>query len=298
MAELVGPTGEVTTIDIDSDVAGRARRCLADAGYGRVNVVLADAEHGVAEHAPYDRIIVTVGAWDVPPAWVDQLTESGRIVVPLRMRGLSRSVSFVREGDHLVSLGHEMAGFVAIQGAGARRERLVPLHGEDVGLRIDDSQPLDAEGLREALLQPRGQAWSGVRFGGMEPFDGLFLWLATCLPDFCLLTRARTAAARDLVDPSSPVGTPTLLGGRSFAYLTFREVDPDTSTFEFGAYAHGPDAAKLAEAMCEQVRVWDRDHRGGPAARIAVHPAGAPHGRLPRGRVLEKRHTNVTISWQ
>src|SRR5262249_49145045 len=111
MAELAGPTGEVTTVDIDPDVTERARRCLASAGYERVNVVLADAEHGVADHAPYDRIIVTVGVWDVPPAWARQLTGQGRIIVPLRMRGLGRSVAFVGEGDHLVSLGHEMAGF-------------------------------------------------------------------------------------------------------------------------------------------------------------------------------------------
>jgi protein-L-isoaspartate(D-aspartate) O-methyltransferase len=297
MAELVGPTGEIITVDIDPDVTDRARRCLAGAGYGRVNVVLADAEGGVAEHAPYDRVIVTVGVWDVPPAWVDQLTENGRIVVPLRMRGLSRSVSFVREGAALVSLGHEMAGFVAVQGAGARPERLVPLHGDQVGLRIDDSQPVEAEGLREVLLQPRVEAWSGVRFGGMEPFDGLFLWLASCLSDFCLLTRARTDVARNLVEPASSMGTPTLLGGNSFAYLAFREIDPDTSTYEFGVYAHGPDAEKLAAAMSEQVCVWDRDHRRGPAARIAVYPAGTPRDQLPQGRVIEKRHTKVTISW-
>jgi protein-L-isoaspartate(D-aspartate) O-methyltransferase len=297
MAELVGPSGEVTTVDIDPDVTERARQCLASAGYEQVNVVLADAEHGVPDHAPYDRIIVAVGVWDVPPAWVDQLTGQGRIVVPLRLRGLSRSVSLVREGDHLVSLGHEMAGFVAVQGTGARPERLVPLHGEDVGLRFDGDQRVDADALRAALRQPRVQAWSGVRFGAMEPFDGLFLWLATGLSDFCLLSRARTDAARELVDPASPIATPTLLGKSSFAYLTFREVDPETSTHEFGAYAHGPEAEQLAEELTEQVRAWDRDHRHGPAARICVYPAETPVADLPQGRVIEKRHTKVTISW-
>jgi protein-L-isoaspartate(D-aspartate) O-methyltransferase len=297
MAELAGPTGEVTTVDIDPDVTERARRCLASAGYERVNVVLADAEHGVADHAPYDRIIVTVGVWDVPPAWAHQLAGQGRIVVPLRMRGLSRSVAFVGEGDHLTSLGHEMAGFVAVQGAGAQPERLLPLHGEEVGLRFDDDQSVDADALRAALRQRRVQAWSGVRFGGMEPFDGLFLWLATCLSDFCLLSRARTDAARELVDPASPIATPTLLGKSSFAYLTFREVDPETSTYEFGAYAHGPEAEQLAQQLTEQVRTWDRDYRHGPAARICVYPADAPVARPPQGRVIEKRHTKVIISW-
>src|SRR5205807_8810307 len=89
IAEMVGEDGEVTTVDIDPDVTERARRCLAAAGYHDVRVVLADAEGGVEDHAPYDRIIVTAGAWDIPSAWVAQLTAAGRLVVPLRMRGVS-----------------------------------------------------------------------------------------------------------------------------------------------------------------------------------------------------------------
>jgi protein-L-isoaspartate(D-aspartate) O-methyltransferase len=298
MAELAGEGGEVTTVDIDPEVTGRASRCLAGAGYGRVRVVLADAEGGVPEHAPYDRIIVTAGAWDIPPAWTGQLTANGRLVVPLRMRGLTRSVALDREGARLVSRGHEMCGFVPVRGAGQWRERLVLLHGQDVGLRVDeDRQPVDAEGLRESLLGPRAEAWSGVRFGAMEPFDGLYLWLATCLPGFALLTRQRTQVARGLVDPSSPRGTPALLDGRSFAYHTFRQVDPETGTYEFGAYAHGPAAAVLAGQMCEHIRTWDRDQRHGPGPQVVVCPAGTPDADLPPGRVIEKRHARVTITW-
>ena len=297
MAHLVGPDGAVTTVDIDEDVIARAGRCLDAAGYGRVNVVLADAEGGVPQYAPYDRIIVTVGVWDVPSAWLDQLADGGRIVVPLRIRGLSRSVALVRDGDHLVSDGHEMAGFVAVQGVGAHAERLVTLHSEDVGLRFDDDQQVDVEVLRVALRQPRAHAWSGVRFGGMEPFDGLFLWLASRLDRFCLLSRARTATARELVDPASPIATPTLLGDTGFAYVTFREADPATQTYEFGAYGHGPDADDLAATLVEHIRVWDREHRHGPAARIGVYPRSARVEEVPGVRLIPKRHTTVTISW-
>lgn len=297
MAELVGEAGAVTTVDIDPDVTGRASRCLAGAGYARVNVVLGDAENGVTEYAPYDRIIVTAGAWDIAPAWMDQLTPGGRLVVPLRLHGLTRSVAFQRVGGHLESLGHEMCGFVPIQGAGARRERRVPLHGDEVSVRIDDGQPVDADALVEALRQPRAEAWTGVRFGGAEPFDGLYLWLVTCLPHVGLLARRRTETARELADPSSPSGTPTLVEGRSFAYHTFRKVDPAADIYEFGAYGHGPNAARLAEQMAEQIRVWDRDHRHGAAARIAVYPAGTPDDQLPSGWVIDKRHTRVSISW-
>jgi protein-L-isoaspartate(D-aspartate) O-methyltransferase len=295
MAELVGPSGRVTTVDIDPEVTERARACLTRAGYDDVNVVLADAEHGVPDGAPYDRIILTVGVWDIPPAWTEQLTEDGRIVVPLRMRGLSRSVAFDREGDHLVSRAHEMAGFVAVQGAGAHPEQLVLLHGDDVGLRFDEAQPVDADRLRAALRQPRVEAWTGVFFDATEPFDVLFLWLATCLPRFCLLSRQATDTARALVDPASPLGTPTLLSDDSFAYLAFRNAGEDS--YEFGVYAHGPDATQLAGQMNNQIQTWDRDHSHGAPAQIFVYPAGTPDERLPAGRILRKHHTKVTISW-
>jgi protein-L-isoaspartate(D-aspartate) O-methyltransferase len=138
IAELVGESGEVTTIDIDPDVIDRARSLLPAAGYGQVRPLVADGEGGEPEHAPYDRIVVTVEAADLAAAWVDQLTEKGRIVVPLRVRGLTRSVAFERDGGHLVARDYEVCGFVPMRGADARGQRLVVLHdgaGEQVGLR-------------------------------------------------------------------------------------------------------------------------------------------------------------------
>jgi protein-L-isoaspartate(D-aspartate) O-methyltransferase len=298
IAELVGPTGEVTTVDIDPDVTDRASRCLAAAGYDQVHVVLADAEHGVPEFAPYDRIIVTAGAWDVPPAWTDQLAADGRIVVPLRMRGLSRTVALAPRGDALVSLDHRMAGFVAVQGAGGHAERLVPLHDEDVGLRFDDGIPtIDVAALRAALVGPRVEAWSGVLFGAMESFEELLLWLATALDDYCLLSRARSEKARELVDPASAIGTPTALGVDSFAYLTYRQTEPSSDTYEFGAYAHGSDATRVADLLVTEVRVWDRDHRYGPGPRITVYPATVLAEARSPGRAIAKRHRTVVLTW-
>jgi protein-L-isoaspartate(D-aspartate) O-methyltransferase len=78
LRELVGPGGSVTTIDIDQEVADRALSCLTTAGYRDVRVLCADGEFGAAEYGPFGRIIVTVGARDIPPAWVEQLAEAGR----------------------------------------------------------------------------------------------------------------------------------------------------------------------------------------------------------------------------
>ncbi|MFI8928257.1 methyltransferase, FxLD system [Streptomyces sp. NPDC053474] len=296
IAELVGEEGEVTTIDIDPDVVERAERLLANAGYERVNAVLADGEEGEPKHAPYDRIIVTVGAWDIPRAWTDQLAEGGRIVVPLRTRGLTRSIAFEREGDRFVSQNYELCGFVPMQGAGENRVRLVLLHGEDVGLRLDDTQQVDAERLRTALSEPRVEAWSGVTIGGFESWDQLDLWLATVLPEFVLLTAKPAARDQGIVTTASPMGTATLVDGGSFAYRALRPLDDGRTRFEFGAMGHGPAAKEVADRLVEQIRIWDRDHRA-DQARFEVYPAGTPDDRLPAGRVVDKRHTRVTISW-
>lgn len=299
LAELVGTSGEVTTTDIAPDVVNRARRLLLRAGYDRVNVTLTDGEQGEPEHGPYDRILVTVGAWDIPPAWMEQLTDAGRIVVPLLMRGLARSVTFDREGDRLVSRDYQVCGFVPMPGVGENRMRLVLLHGEEgteVGLRLDDNQQADAERLREALHQPHTEVWTGVAVGGFEPNDNLDLWLATALDGFALLIAKPGARERNLVVSVSPLGVATLVDADSFAYRTARPIDEERNLYELGVYAHGPNAKELAARLAEQIQVWDREHRY-DAARIEIHPAGTPDDQLPEGRVIDKRHSRITISW-
>jgi protein-L-isoaspartate(D-aspartate) O-methyltransferase len=295
MSWLAGPEGQVTTVDIDSDVTERARRLLDAAGYERVNVVLADAESGFTEDAPYDRIIVTVGAWDIPPAWVDQLAPGGRLVVPLRMRGLTRSLELERAGDHLVSRSAMICGFVPMQGAGAKREQLVPLRGTKAVLRFDDGWPgehiPDLEGV---LDTPRAEAWTGVTIGGMESFETLQLWLATTFPGFGKL-RADADQRSILVDGDQMWFDSASIAGDSVAYLATRRVEPGVS--EFGAHAFGPHAADLTEAMAGQVRSWDREQRHGPGPNFGVWPRDTPNERLPEGLVINKRHHRVTISW-
>lgn len=82
MAHVVGEEGRVVTVDIEGWLVEAARERLESSGFGEVTVVHGDGGLGFGEVAPYDRIVATVGAWDIPPAWRDQLAEGGRIVVP------------------------------------------------------------------------------------------------------------------------------------------------------------------------------------------------------------------------
>ncbi len=293
IAEIVGDFGSVVSLDIDPDIVERARGCLDAAGYERVTVALGDAEHGYAAGAPFDRIIVTAGAWDIPPAWWEQLAPGGRIVVPLRMRGLTRSVVLKHDGEHLASTGYRLCGFVPMQGCSAREQRLIPLEGAEVALRVEEEQPLEVRGMQKSLQEPRLERWPGTEFA--RP-DETHFWIATAAPVFGLLTAREGAIERGLVAQSAKQGVPALIRGASFAYRTKRPIE-GTDLFENGVCAHGPEAEAVAHDYVELLRRFDRDLRDGSGAHIEVFPAATPTSALPTGRVIEKRHTRVVISW-
>ncbi len=73
MAHLVGETGQVVTIDLDEDIVNDARGHLKAAGIEHVQVICGDGALGWEEAAPYDRVVLTVGASDIAPAWREQI---------------------------------------------------------------------------------------------------------------------------------------------------------------------------------------------------------------------------------
>ncbi|OIV35637.1 methyltransferase, FxLD system [Mangrovactinospora gilvigrisea] len=301
IAELVGERGKVVSVDIDSAVVERARNLLDLAGYDLVETRTADGDAGVTELAPFDRIIVTVEAAELAPAWVDQLAKDGRIVVPLRFRGLTRSVAFRRDGELMASRDYEVCGFVSMRGEGAVPQQLVvlrdgPDEAERVGLRGEEGVLLDGPGLRTAFNSPRVEAWSGLTIGPGESYGDLELWLATVLDDHALLAATREARDRGLVASWSAMGVSTLLDGSSFAYLAIRPTTTERTAFEFGAIGHGPRAHQAAEQLAEAIAEWGRDHCG-ETAEFAAYPAGAEVASGPTTRVLDRPRSRLSISW-
>jgi protein-L-isoaspartate(D-aspartate) O-methyltransferase len=74
---------EVHTIERIPELAERARRRLAAAGYETVEVHVGDGSLGLLEHAPYDAITVAAAAPDMPASLYEQLVVGGRLVVPV-----------------------------------------------------------------------------------------------------------------------------------------------------------------------------------------------------------------------
>ena len=73
IARIVGDQKSAVTIDVVPELIGQARVNLTAAGYGCVTVVCGDGAAGVPDHAPYDRVIVTTGTWDLATQWWAQL---------------------------------------------------------------------------------------------------------------------------------------------------------------------------------------------------------------------------------
>jgi protein-L-isoaspartate(D-aspartate) O-methyltransferase len=80
LAELAG---RVRSVEIVEELATAAEARLSGLGYRTVEIRIGDGSRGWAEHAPFDKILVTAGAEEPPPALLEQLKPGGRLVMPV-----------------------------------------------------------------------------------------------------------------------------------------------------------------------------------------------------------------------
>lgn len=119
LAELAG---QVFAVDRHPSLVETARQVLERLGYYNVALVTGDGSLGLPQAAPYDAIIVSAAAPRVPQPLVDQLTDGGRMVVPVG-DAQQQILKLVRKYGNGISE-------TALEGC-----RFVPLIGE-AGFRI------------------------------------------------------------------------------------------------------------------------------------------------------------------
>jgi protein-L-isoaspartate(D-aspartate) O-methyltransferase len=107
IAEIVSPAdaqkedwGHVYTVERVPELAEFARKNVERAGYGdRITVICGDGSLGCLEKAPYDRVLVTAAAPDIPEPLIDQLRSGGVLVIPVGGIHFYQNLMRVRKKD-------------------------------------------------------------------------------------------------------------------------------------------------------------------------------------------------------
>jgi protein-L-isoaspartate(D-aspartate) O-methyltransferase len=304
MAEIVGKRGKVISVDIDREIVAGARACLREAGYRDVVVACADGARGHAAGAPYDRIIVTVGAWDIPPALRRQLGADGRLVVPLSIRGPQRSIAFQRVADVLVSLTIVDCDLgTSARGDFAGPVTRVPLgRGGRLWLWFDGSRPV-ARPAVDRLVSGRFSDMATGRSATVgEIFGGLYLWLALHDPRFVQLgSEAKGGMPWLLGLPGKLRLTAGLLDTSALCVLTpggtkLRTTLGDERPLPLGVRTFGNGA--LTKTLIDLVSAWDDAGRPETSAlRVAAYTLEDRRRPRPGEFVIDKRWSRLVLTW-
>jgi protein-L-isoaspartate(D-aspartate) O-methyltransferase len=172
-ALLAALGGEVTSVELQPAVADAAREHLAAAG-SRAEVVTGDGAH--PPPGPFDRIIVTAGAWELAAPLVDSLAEGGVLVAPLRINAIEAVFALRREGGVLRAKGALPCGFMPLRGEEAARPWRWRLGGGG-GAIADTDLGNEGRGNLDRLLAGPARKLDDPLAGLAHPLDGL-LWVA------------------------------------------------------------------------------------------------------------------------
>ena len=332
MAEIVGERGEVVAIDIDEDIVEAARAHLAATGYHRVRVLCGDGALGAPDAAPFDRIVLTVAATDVSPAWREQLSPHGRLLLPLRVGGIltQKVVLFEAAGDHLESVDVRGGWFIMLRGTHGQEQRRVQLEAASgLALWADTLPTIPPATLFDLVSGPARDSPTGVQVTRGEMWGGLLFWLGLHEPSLCqLVTGSASLDARhrrwplrypsgDYLSTIGLVGTDgtaetdgsaraDLVGATGgVAVLAGPPVVPPEplpadrpEPYEVVVQGYG-DAEPLARRLIALVRAWEAAGRpSGSGLRIRAYPAESPPDWAGPGEiVIQKPRTRLVVDW-
>ena len=317
MAHIVGETGQVVTIDIDDDLVEAAQAHLLRAGFDHVQVICADGGYGYKDVAPFDRIILTVGASEIAPAWWEQLKPEGRIVLPLMLKGAVKSVAFVKVSDHFSSISVKDCGFMPLRGDFAAMHPNEIQIGPDANLFIvsEDELLIHRDTVYDLLVgESKDWAVDTEVTGGDVLHGSLWTWLVFREPQ-----ARRLVAKGDMVEQNI---VPPLIGidGKERSAITVVLLDkaglvalmrppdqplplftPDklvASDLPFALFIRQFGANDLlTQRLITEIRAWHATGR--PALeKIRAYPRNSEYIPSRNEVVIERQWTKLIMEWQ
>jgi protein-L-isoaspartate(D-aspartate) O-methyltransferase len=303
LAHVVGEDGRVITLDLDDDIVAGARAHLAAAGVSGVRVVCADGWAGCSEAAPFDRIILTVGAHDIAPAWRAQLARGGRLVLPLALPAVQASVAFAERDGVLESVSVRSCQFMRLRGSAAvpmRPEPVGPAPAPGVWLRAGHT--VEGAAVHELLQAPARTLATGLSARGRELYAGLIAWVGLHEPTSGWFVAQGEARAAGLVpsfvgDGVEAVATYGLFEPGGVALFVRLESPPDADGgIAIGVRVHGE--ATLGERLRATTLAWNKAGRPDvERLRIRAYPTEAPCEPQPQEIVLTRPCTRLVLDW-
>jgi protein-L-isoaspartate(D-aspartate) O-methyltransferase len=113
LAEL---SAEVYTIERIPSLSRKAGETLRSLGYANIHLIVGDGTLGWPEAAPFDRILVTAGAPDIPDPLIEQLAEGGLILAPVGDRYSQQLLRVTKQQGKLSREYHTPCVFVPLVG--------------------------------------------------------------------------------------------------------------------------------------------------------------------------------------
>jgi protein-L-isoaspartate(D-aspartate) O-methyltransferase len=311
MGHIVGEGGHVTTIDIDLDIVEGAQEHLTAAGCTNVTVVCGDGAKGFTGNDPYDAVILTVGAWEIVPAWLEQLKRDGRLLLPLSLNGPQFSIAFEREGGGLVSRSVVACGFMTLRGENAGPAERMPVNAEgtiSLGYADNPERPrrINAGKVQAWLAGTWQDSAVGLAVTTPEIWRGFNLWMALREPELVSLgARGEVAETMPLLlgaaGPNSWGMTVGIVGEEGMAFFVRPSVESaeeeamkELNPFDLYIRAYGT-ADALVERLKRQALDWDRNGRvGTDGMRVRVYPLDSKQ----EGEIVLKKHWHqFVVDW-
>ena len=322
MAHIVGETGQIVTVEIDEDLAEAAEEHLKEAGFEQVQVVCADGGYGYPDAGPYDRIILTVGAPDITPAWWHQLKPVGRLVLPLLLRGSMKSIAFEPVTDHLMSISVNDCGFIPLRGDfSSTLSKRVPI-GPDPGLYVEPmgEDSIDSDAAYHLLTGIHKDWAAGVEVTVWDVLSGsLWTWLALHEQQMCKMLAEGSIVEQNIVPAlivvdaqQKSAGTAVLLDRTGMASLMrspdqpipvvpfeklFTPDSPAAQPFPLFVRQFGSDES-IAQRLLAQIQAWKVASPTSNKLQIRAYPKDSEYRPIEDEILIEKQWTKLVILWQ
>jgi len=173
MSKLTGNKGHVYSVEIISDLVVSARKKIATQNIKNVSIIDGDGAFGVKNES-FDRIMFTVGSYDIPNDIYSQLKENGLLLMVLKTQGSYDCLFLLKKVEnHLESISNSPCGFVPLAGDYAMTELdAVSLESLDIWKELKDQ-----------VVYEQGFWWGSNRSSFTKTL-GITSFLAIVEPEF------------------------------------------------------------------------------------------------------------------